>query len=439
MFTNKYKENSNFLEKSKTPESEKSMSNILQSIAYYEQEIPMEWLEADYFGYIYLTYDQKNQMSYVGKRQRRIEETNDYYGSGTIISKIQKKRGTSFLKKIILGICNTKEELEYCEAECKDFFNVLNPLYGYNILRKDTGGDTMSRNPRKKEIFEAIKETVSDPIWKTTVGKEATRKRLKTLKKHLNDGSVIIWNTDLTKETDERIAKSVKKQIEIRNDPEWIKEIGKPAVEKAKRTYRLRYELGKIKIWCENETKETHISLQSISDKKSNYWKNLSEDERKEVGKKISNKRNDPNWKETAGKEATRKQQETFEKNGTVKGENNPMYGTTFTWYTNGKENRRGILENIDFLISQGFYKGRSNKNPEEASKNIKEAQRKIAKRGAENCNSKKVINLDTEKIFGSIGEASIFYNIKRYHIDGCCKNRKETCSKGYHWAYYNE
>lgn len=98
-----------------------------------------------------MTYDQKTGLSYVGKRKAKIEDSKDYYGSGTIIQRIIKKRGAYFLKKIILGVCYSLQELKNCETECKFFFNLFDKKYGYNIAINDWGGDTFTHNPNKEK------------------------------------------------------------------------------------------------------------------------------------------------------------------------------------------------------------------------------------------------------------------------------------------------
>ena len=66
----------------------------------------------EYHGYIYLTLDQKRNKIYIGQSTKRIEDSLDYFGSGKIIQRIIKSRGIYFLKKIILGTCNSQEELD---------------------------------------------------------------------------------------------------------------------------------------------------------------------------------------------------------------------------------------------------------------------------------------------------------------------------------------
>ena len=91
----------------------------------------------NYYGYIYIIIDQKYNKVYLGQRKGKIEDSLSYFGSGTIIRRIIKSRGKYFLKKIILGVCYSPDELTHCETECKLFFNSLDPLYGYNIIKKD--------------------------------------------------------------------------------------------------------------------------------------------------------------------------------------------------------------------------------------------------------------------------------------------------------------
>lgn len=107
-------------------------------------------MNQNYYGYVYLIYDQKEKKVYIGQSTKRIEK--EYYGSGTIIKRVIAKRGVYFLKKIILGYCYSREELLECETECKYFFEAFNPLYGYNIAKKDSGGDILSYHPERERI-----------------------------------------------------------------------------------------------------------------------------------------------------------------------------------------------------------------------------------------------------------------------------------------------
>ena len=61
-------------------------------------------------------------------------------------------------------------------------------------------------------------------------------------------------------------------------------------------------------------------------------------------------------------------------------GENSPLYGTHFTWMTNGLENKRASDDMVSVLESQGYYKGhtQSFNRSEESIKRRKEARSKV-------------------------------------------------------------
>ena len=84
------------------------------------------------YGYIYLIKDHWNNKLYIGQKVGDPNKTTYYYGTGKIIQKVIKKR-KHLLSKRILGVCNTKNELDKAEKICIEFFNVRNPIYGYNI------------------------------------------------------------------------------------------------------------------------------------------------------------------------------------------------------------------------------------------------------------------------------------------------------------------
>jgi hypothetical protein len=94
---------------------------------------------SQFYGYIYLTLDHYANKVYVGRHKGLAENSEDYFGSGTIISRIIKKR-KHHLEKIILGYCNSLEELIEAETECIYFFRAYgadginhDEIYGYNL------------------------------------------------------------------------------------------------------------------------------------------------------------------------------------------------------------------------------------------------------------------------------------------------------------------
>lgn len=83
-------------------------------------------------GYIYLITDTTNGKQYVGQHHYHLEKLDsNYHGSGTIISKIYKKRPHT-LKEVYLKTCYTQEELDEWEQYYIKFYNTLYPN-GYNL------------------------------------------------------------------------------------------------------------------------------------------------------------------------------------------------------------------------------------------------------------------------------------------------------------------
>jgi len=102
--------------------------------------------DQNYYGYIYITLDQKHNKVYVGQKKGLIEKSLNYFGSGRIIKDIIKYRGTYFLTKIILGVCYSDIELSNSEIESINFFDARNPIYGYNIHK---GGNITEEEKQK--------------------------------------------------------------------------------------------------------------------------------------------------------------------------------------------------------------------------------------------------------------------------------------------------
>jgi len=219
-------------------------------------------LTDEYFGYIYIILDQKHNLNYVGHKFGKVEESDWYYGSGKIISAIQKSRGTYFLKKTILGVCDNLEDLLDCEEECKLFFNVLDPLYGYNLIRRDRApmdGRKHTKKTKKKmskvrknktyeEIFgveqaEEVKKKMSESLskvirpvfskeWKEGISKSKIGKKRKpfsqTHKENLskaNKNRVRKKGWHHSKESKEKISKSCQKPKQKSINKEVLKEL----------------------------------------------------------------------------------------------------------------------------------------------------------------------------------------------------------------------
>jgi hypothetical protein len=310
---------------------------MLQSIAYFSNNVQKYWTDENYYGYVYLTYDQKENKIYIGHKTKKIEDTLDYFGSGTIIGRIQRKRGAYFLKKIILGVCYTLEELIEQETECKHFFNALNPLYGYNIIEKDTGGDTFTNNPNKEKLREKHRQNaLNKKTFKNEKGKFSQEHRDRLSK--ANKGRISkfkgktyeeiygnkaeeqkrkIKDTHNTPEAKKRSSENVKSSYEKRRKEnpqslidknEKLSKIlkGRPSKNKGKtyeEIYKDRAEEQKRKRGLSNAGK--------ISDKKGKtYGEYYGKDKGEQVAKKISksnmgrpNKLKGKTYEEKYGKE----------------------------------------------------------------------------------------------------------------------------------------
>ena len=115
-----------------------------------------------------------------------------------------------------------------------------------------------------------------------------------------------------------------------------------------------------------------------------NPWENKTEEEMREIGRKIS--------EALKGRKATEEQKEK------MRGNNNPMYGKHHS-----EETRKKISE-----INKGKCR-------------TEEFKRKLGR---------PVICLTTKRIFYSIAEASEHYNCDKSHLSQCCKNECKTCGK---------
>jgi group I intron endonuclease len=131
------------------------------------------------YGYIYLILDQKENKVYIGQKKGLPENSKNYFGSGTIIRNIIKKRGTYFLKKIILGFCYSRDEILQKETECKYFFNAFDRKYGYNIAISDNGGILYDVHPmlNKKQSDESKLKNRNSHLGK--IASHETKKKLK--------------------------------------------------------------------------------------------------------------------------------------------------------------------------------------------------------------------------------------------------------------------
>ena len=135
-------------------------------------------------GYIYLIIDLTNWKKYVGQHHYHLEKLDsNYHGSGTIISKIYKKRPET-LKEVYLKTCYTQEELDEWEKYYIKFYDTLYPN-GYNLEEGGRGG-VPSEETRKK-LSEAQKGRHHSEETKQKMRESQSGKKNHMFGKHLSD------------------------------------------------------------------------------------------------------------------------------------------------------------------------------------------------------------------------------------------------------------
>lgn len=128
------------------------------------------------YGYTYLTYDTEKNKVYVGQHK---SETYDkkYYGSGTIIRRIIKKRKDT-LRNYVLEWCDTLEHLNESEMRWIEYFREeFGEENCYNLC---DGGD----GTKGHKLSEETKRKLSDGNKGHTLTEETKRKLSESLKGH---------------------------------------------------------------------------------------------------------------------------------------------------------------------------------------------------------------------------------------------------------------
>jgi group I intron endonuclease len=103
--------------------------------------------------YIYKIVNKLNGKVYIGQCIGSVESTLDYYGSGKVIKSAITKYGKDAFEKIILEMCNTREELNQKEIEYIEKYDTI--ASGYNISIGGNGGNL--GEIVNKKISESVK------------------------------------------------------------------------------------------------------------------------------------------------------------------------------------------------------------------------------------------------------------------------------------------
>jgi len=145
---------------------------------------------------IYKTTNLINNKIYVGKQQFY---TKSYLGSGKLIKRAIKKYGKENFKKEIIQECYSLNELNNQETNWIIKLESTKQEKGYNITLGGNGGDTITNNPRKKEIIKQIKKTKlekgigkgeKNPMYGKTLSKKHKQKISNTIKKLYKSGKI---------------------------------------------------------------------------------------------------------------------------------------------------------------------------------------------------------------------------------------------------------
>lgn len=189
-----------------------------------------------------------------------------YFGSGKILQLAFQKYGIENFNKEILEVCESVEDLNEREKYWISFYNSTDRKIGYNIALGGNGGDTISNHPNNDKIRSKHSR------W--MIENNPTRGRKKT------------------EDEIERWKESFVGKYRNENNPNF-------------------------------GSKRTESSKDKMSDARKKWWNNLSDTERENIGKKIS--------EANTGKSGNAWTNEQKKAHSEWMKQNNPMKGKTHT------------------------------------------------------------------------------------------------------------
>lgn len=201
------------------------------------------------FGYIYITFNMKNNKFYIGKHEKEYYDEN-YCGSGKTLKKAIKKYGKENFKNIMIDCALTKEELNKKEKEYIRFYTQKYGRKCYNIASGGDGGNVLHNlSKEEKKLF----------IEKMT---KINRERCNTesFKQRISESTKARYS-----DIEERKKHSEKMRIAL-NRPEVKEKLS-----------------NNIKSFYQNN-EEIH---QFLSEFQKQRWDNMSEEQKKEIASKI--------------------------------------------------------------------------------------------------------------------------------------------------------
>lgn len=217
-------------------------------------------------GYVYLTIDTLKWYVYVGQHQSETYD-NTYFGSGTIIKNIIKKRKDA-LRNYVLEWCDTKDELDFAEQKWIELFREECENKCINIADGGQGGilgdfhrEAIINSNKTREItkeqLEKTKQTLLEKYGVENAG-QIPEAKIKNIQFHKGRKA--------SKETKEMMSKT-------RKGKKWDKpmsENGRRNISASKKEYYSTHELhlnikykwqtpeGEIRIMCTGNVKRWH-------------------------------------------------------------------------------------------------------------------------------------------------------------------------------------
>jgi len=177
---------------------------------------------------IYKTINLVNGKIYIGQDKHNNPR---YLGSGKILHLAFQKHGIENFKKEIVEVCESQEMLNQREEFWISYYKSTDRKIGYNIAKGGNGGDTISNHPDKEQIGKRHSDWMKE--------NNPTKGRKKT------ENEIENWKNSY---------------------------VGKWKGEK-------NPNFG---------SKRSESSKEKMSEERKRWWINLSESEREEIGKKIS-------------------------------------------------------------------------------------------------------------------------------------------------------
>ena len=186
-------------------------------------------------GYIYLIIDLTNWKKYVGQHHYHLEKLDsNYHGSGTIISKIYKKRPQT-LKEVYLKTCYTQEELDEWEQYYIKFYNTLYPN-GYNLT--EGGEGCVACEETRKKISESNKGRIAPNKGKPM--SEEQKRKLSEINKGKHHSDETKRKMSEKRKGRHHTEESKKKMSEIKKGKHHSEETRRKMSEAAKRREMLK-------------------------------------------------------------------------------------------------------------------------------------------------------------------------------------------------------